>query len=208
VPLLLACALLSGTAHGGAYEDILNAAEQNHTDEVLGLIGRGLDVNTASPDGTTLLMTAARNGNLRLFDALLRMRANHLIRNKYGDTALMFAALHGRLDAVKRLADLGGPQENRDGWTPLHYAAFGGHVEVARYLMEKGAKVDAAAPNGHSALMLAAGSGHLEMVKLLADAEAAAGLGDGSIPEARRLAAAKGHPEVADYLGQFERPQK
>lgn len=202
--MLLALTLHAGMVHAGAYEDILAAAEHNRTDAVLKLIQLGMDVNTATPDGTTLLMTAARNGNLQLVDALLKKHANHLVRNRHGDTALMQASLQGHLAVVKRLLELGGPQENRDGWTPLHYAAFNGHFEVARYLLAKGAKVNAPAPNSQTALMLAANAGHLEMVKVLIDEQANRKLRDRAGRTARDIAAAKGHQAIIDYMALFD----
>lgn len=204
LPLLLALTLHAGIVHAGAYEEILADAEHNRTEAVLELLQLGLDVNTAAPDGTTLLMTAARNGNLGLIEALLKKRANHLVRNRYGDTALMAAALNGHLAVVKRLLDLGGPQENRDGWTPLHYAAFGGHIEVARYLLGKGAKVNVPAPNTQTALMLAAGSGNVEMVRFLIDEQADMKFKDRDGKTARDIAAAKGHKQIADFMASFD----
>jgi ankyrin repeat protein len=206
--IIFLATLHSGIAHAGAYDEILADAEHNRTEAVLELLQLGLDVNTAAPDGTTLLMTAARNGNLGLIEALLKNRANHLIRNRYGDTALMFAALNGHVAAVKRLLELGGPQENRDGWAPLHYAAFQGHIEVARYLLGKGARVNVPAPNTQTALMLAAGSGNMEMVRFLIDEQADMRLKDRDGKTARDIAAAKGHKQIADYMASFDTAEK
>ncbi len=202
--LILALALHAGVAHAGAYEDILAGAEHNHTESVLSLIQLGMDVNTAAPDGTTLLMTASRNGNLPLIDALLKNRANHTIRNRHGETALMYASLQGHLAVVKRLLELGGPQENRDGWTALQYAVFSGHVAVARYLLAKGAKIDQPAPNSQTPLMLAAGAGKLEMVKVLIDEQANRKLRDRDGRTAAEIAAAKGQKEIVDYMALFD----
>ena len=206
--LLLVCLVVAhvGAAHAGAYDDILAGAENNRIETVVSLLQLGLDPNTATRDGTTLLMTAARNGNLAMVDALLKHRANHLIRNKFGDTALMLATLNGRLDVVKRLADLGGAQENRDGWAPLHYAAFGGNVAVARYLLDKGASVNMRAPNSQTALMLAAGAGHLEMVKFLIDAEGDMKLEDRQGKTAQQIAEARGHQAIVEYMALFDGP--
>lgn len=190
----------AGPTFAGVYDEIIAAADLGQTDVVLKLIGRGLDANTASADGTTLLMMAARNGNLALVEALLKQRANHLMRNRFGDTALMLAALNGHLGVVRRLIELRGPQENRDGWTPLHYAAFSGHVEVAQLLVERGAAVDAPAPNSQTALMLAAGAGHLPMVAFLLGEQANPALRDHSGMTARAIAQGKGQTDVAEYL--------
>jgi ankyrin repeat protein len=38
-------------------------------------------------------------------------------------------------------------QPDDDGWTPLHYAAWYGHVAVVRYLLSCGAPLNARSPN-------------------------------------------------------------
>jgi ankyrin repeat protein len=66
----------------------------------------------------------------------------------------MMASLGGHAGIAKRLL-AAGAQVNRPGWTPLHYAAFGGNPELVRLLLERGADKNAVAPNGYTALMLA-----------------------------------------------------
>lgn len=51
--------------------------------------------------------------------------------------------------------------------SPLTLAAFGGHVEVARLLIERGAKLEEVSFEGYSPLMEAARNGHEGMVALL-----------------------------------------
>jgi ankyrin repeat protein len=57
-----------------------------------------------------------------------------------------------------------------DGWTPLHLAAFMGHADVARVLLDHGADIEAVAKNGignrplHAAL---AGKESPEVIDLL-----------------------------------------
>lgn len=60
-------------------------------------------------------------------------------------------------------------EQHRDnsGWTPLHYAAFEGHVDVCEALLEAGAKLDETDNDGKGALMLAAQEGHTSLVERL-----------------------------------------
>ena len=54
-----------------------------------------------------------------------------------------------------------------DGATPLHYAAANGHLEVVKYLVEKGADVKRANENGLTAEEWARQKGHLDVVEYL-----------------------------------------
>jgi ankyrin repeat protein len=158
-----------------------------------------MDVNTADPVGSTLLMIAVRNGHLPLMEALLVNRANINRRNQFGDTALLLGALKARVDAVQRLIDQGA-EVNPDGWTPLQYSMFGGSKEVTALLIAKGANLDARAPNGQTALMLAVKLGKLDLVQQLIDADADMDLTDYDGLSALRLALKLGHDEIAAYL--------
>ena len=173
--LRIACLVLTlaapSAAQAGAYDDLLNAMNQNDVPQVMRLLQRGMDVNTSDRMGNTLLMMAARAGEDRILDYLLENRANVLRQNKYGDTALMLAALNGQISAVTKLVSARS-EINPKGWTPLIYAAFNGHVEVMRVLLTHGADVDAQAENGTTALMAACRNGHQAAVKLLLDEEA------------------------------------
>ncbi len=60
-----------------------------------------------------------------------------------------------------------GAEVNHAGWTPLIYAATGGHDDVVRYLLAEGADIDAVSPNGTTALMMAAREGRLSTLDLL-----------------------------------------
>jgi ankyrin repeat protein len=78
----------------------------------------------------------------------------------------MLVCLKGNLKLAKllisRQADI-----NHPGWTPLHYAATGGHVAIVQLLLDESAYIDAESPNGTTPLMMAARYGSPEAVKLL-----------------------------------------
>lgn len=197
--LLLASILIAHTVYAGVYEDILFAAEQGETHRVIDLLRRGMDVNTADPQGNTLLMIAVRGNNLELARFLLDNHANPNRRNRYGDTALMLATLGGHAALAKRLLDHGA-DPNTPGWTALHYAAFENRPQIASLLLAAGARINAVAPNGSTALMLAAKRGHLEMVRLLVGAGAELNEIDQDEGTALDMARKANHAQIVEFL--------
>jgi uncharacterized protein len=193
--------LLAGSriAIGGTYEDAIVAVREDRTDIVVNLLGRGLDPNTADTSGTTLLMVAARNGNVELLDFLLRSGANAMNQNRYGDTAIALAALYGHEHAVQRMIDAGARSDG-PGWGALHYAAYGGYTQIVRLLLSSGVNVNTRAPTQQTALMLAARNGHRDVVKLLIDAGACSDMGDLNGNTAQSIALKAGNDEIVSVL--------
>lgn len=61
-------------------------------------------------------------------------------------------------------------ESDRDGWTPLHEAAWNGDFEAVKGLVNAGADPNATNNHGHTPLHLAAFNGHLVVVQKLVDA--------------------------------------
>ena len=197
--LIIGLLLFCGLARGGAYEEILDAAEKNQSEAVVDLLKRGMDVNTADPAGNTLLMIAARNDNPELINFLLANRAGVNRRNRFGDTACLLATVKGHL-AVLQLLHANGCQIEPGGWSTLHYAVFGENVDVLAWVIAQRPKLDARAPNGQTALMLAAKKGSLSFVRLLVDADADIDLADFDGKTAIALSKVAGPQAVTEYL--------
>ncbi len=188
-----------GFAAGGVYDEILDAAERGDSAAVVGLLQRGMDVNTVDREGNTLLMISARTENLELMKFLLANGAAINRRNRFGDTALLLAAIKGSVPGVDLLYK-GGAQLEPGGWSALHYSVFSESLELLGWLVKNGVKLDARAPNGQTALMLAAKQGRLAQVKQLVDADADMDLEDFEGKSALSLAKAAGHDEIVSFL--------
>jgi hypothetical protein len=130
-------------------------------------LAAGGDPNRTDSRGQTALILAMREEAFKVAAALLEHPATRVdATNSAGETALMMAALKGHLAWVQRLVARGAALQ-REGWTPLHYAASGGGFDVVRWLLEQGAAIDAPAPNRSTPLMMAARYGASESVELL-----------------------------------------
>ena len=198
--LLLIAVLISPVlAFAGAYEEMLSAVTMRDADKVGQLLQRGMDVNTSDRMGNTLLMLAARNGDIKTLDLLLRNRANILKKNKYMDTALMLASLQGCLQCVTALVQAGA-EINPDGWTPLIYAAFEGHAGIVRFLLTLDIDVDAQSDTGFTALMAASRHNHLEIVKILLEHDADSSLTNQDNVTALDMAIKAGHSVMVTIL--------
>lgn len=86
--------------------------------------------------------------------------------------ALQEAAREGKADRVVELLDRGVDQNTPPGmprgWSPLMHAAWNGHEEVARVLVERGANVNRECGDGFTAITLAAKQKHWKIVEMLA----------------------------------------
>ncbi len=145
----------------------------------------------ASPAGATPFFFAASVGDVDVMKALLARGADPAVSTQDGTTPLMAAAglaveesetripESRHLDAVKLLVDLGADVKavNRQGNSALHGAAFLGYGTVARYLLDRGAVLNARNAGGQTPYRIALGImvtqmffSHPEAAALLKDA--------------------------------------
>jgi uncharacterized protein len=118
------------------------------------------------------LYLALREPSMKVADVLLASGQLKVeSRNKADESPLMMAALKGHTDFARRLIERGA-HVNKPGWTPLHYAATGGHTAIMELLMRNKAQLDSQSPNGTTPLMMAAMYGTPQAVKLLLEAGA------------------------------------
>ena len=87
--------------------------------------------------------------------------------------------------------------------TPLHYAVWHNHIEIARLLIARGADVDAIGTgidDGHKCLHFAAHHGNIEIVRLLVENGASVDSRDDIGNTPLHEAAEYGHLEVVRFL--------
>ena len=137
--------------------------------------------------GATPLMRAAKSLDVAVMRLLLDSGADPKLKNRTGQTALMFAAAAGRgrpeqdaIDAVTLSVDHGADVNaaNDAGQTALHLAVDSSDAIVS-LLASRGAKLDIKDKQGRTALDV-----------VLGDAPAGRGAARGRAPEAREKTAA------------------
>jgi ankyrin repeat protein len=155
------------SSHAGAFEDFFRAINIDNDRTVKSLLAQGFDPNTVDEKGQCGLYLAMREDAPKVAAALLAHPAIKIdAANAVGETPLMMAALRGRLEWTQRLIERGA-QVQREGWAPLHYAASGPEPKVVALLLDRGASIDAPAPNRTTALMMAARYGDEASADLL-----------------------------------------
>ncbi|KAG7253086.1 hypothetical protein CRUP_020921, partial [Coryphaenoides rupestris] len=86
---------------------------------------------------------AVKKGNTKELHSLLQNMTNCEVNvNSFGpegQTALHQSVIDGNLELVKLLVKFGADIRlaNREGWSALHIAAFGGHQDIVLYLITK-----------------------------------------------------------------------
>jgi ankyrin repeat protein len=149
---------------------ITKATKFDDVREVRSLIDKGMSPNQKDPRGMPILMVAIQENSTKTVDYLINAKGIDLNQpNLTDETPLMFAALYGQLAEVKILVDQKQVPVNRPGWTPLHYACTNGHYDIALFLLDKGAAVDARSPNETTPLMMAIRAGNIQLARLLLD---------------------------------------
>jgi polar amino acid transport system substrate-binding protein len=148
-------------------DDYFLAIKNDNEGAVVTLLFRGLDANTLDDQGRHGLHLAMMEGSLKVAKTLLDLSGTQVdTRSKQDETPLMIAALKGHTAFAKRMIARGA-DVNKTGWTPLHYAATSGHLEMIKLLVDEHAYIDTESPNQSTPLMLAAMYGTEAAVKLL-----------------------------------------
>ncbi|WP_298829407.1 ankyrin repeat domain-containing protein [uncultured Piscinibacter sp.] len=144
------------STRAGSYEAFFQAVIRDDIGTLRSLLAQGMDPNSRDPKGYPALALAVRRESPRAFAMLLAHPDTDVnALNSAGESALMLAAIAGDLETCDRLLARGANVQ-QPGWSPIHYAASGPGTKIVERLLDRGAAVDAEAPNGTTPLMLAA----------------------------------------------------
>jgi len=190
-------------SNAGSYDDFIAAVTFDQPSTIEKLLARGFDPNTPNEKGDAGILVALQSDAPKSAMLLAKFaQTNVNVQNQLGETPLMLAAINNQLDLAKVLIARGA-DVNREGWTPLHYAATKGHREMMRLLLENDAYIDSESANGTTPLMMAAFSTSPLAVKLLLEEGADPTLFNHGNASALDIAVNKDHQQSAFYIRAF-----
>jgi ankyrin repeat protein len=151
------------------------------------------------------IMAAARMNDVPTVKRLLDAGVDENSRDRYGDTALIWASANGYKEIVRMLLDredIAVNTKNRSGYNALIYASKNGHKETVRMLLDKGADVNMRNVDGFNALMFACRWGCRDIVRMLLDKGIDVNLKDKYGWNALMYALNGGYKDIVDMLKQ------
>ncbi|CAH3168725.1 unnamed protein product [Pocillopora meandrina] len=186
------------------WDPLHSAAEGGNEVIIETLLSSGLDIDSRGNDGTTPLMVAAAKGQEKTVNLLLSKRADPHLRNFMGRNLLHAAAEGGNSSIVMRVLSCDidiNSKDDESSVTPLTVAVKHNHVEVVKYLLQKGADISLTTESKkRNALHIASQYGSVEAMEMLLsyDLRPDSRDGEGNTPLA--CAAACGQIEAVNCL--------
>mmetsp|Transcript_81782 Transcript_81782/g.187127 ORF Transcript_81782/g.187127 Transcript_81782/m.187127 type:complete len:623 (+) Transcript_81782:42-1910(+) len=151
-------------------EQLHAAVKTNDSDRVTSLLTAKSSVDGLDARGFTPLYYAARRLNLAVCDVLLSNGANPSAPvGKQKSTVLHEATATGCVELVASCLKAKGDINSctAHNWTPLHFAAYHGHVAAAKVLLEAKASLTAKTADGEDVSQLARDSKRDDILELL-----------------------------------------
>jgi hypothetical protein len=169
-------------AHGALLQDV----ERDDASAVRRALDAGeITANTTVGEPPApMLVAAARAGGIRVVRLLVERKADLDAKTPTGETAVMVASAipdapgeagvpprQVQAEIVRVLVEAGASLQNPGYYTAVSYAAYAGHVEILRYLLDRNASPDGGAIGGESRyptpLAMAVMKGDADAVRLL-----------------------------------------
>nr|WP_246198629.1 ankyrin repeat domain-containing protein [Wolbachia endosymbiont of Ctenocephalides felis wCfeJ] len=189
-------------------EELLTAVQDGNLNEAKGLVSRNANanVNTRDKYSWTPLHWAAYKGHLEVAEFLVKKGAdvNAASENLYGSRPIHIAIENNNKNIIEFLLskEVGVNDTDKQGYTPLHYAAWRGRLEVARFLIEKGSDINAADTStaGKKPTHVAAENNSESVIEFLLEKGVSVDEADKNGWTPLHYAARFGQPEVAKFL--------
>ena len=132
----------------------------------------GFDVSVTDDSGKCTLHYCAESGSVELFNYLVEMGSEVLLKTADGQDCLHFAALKGQLDLCMSLLESYAFQVHlvdNQGFTPLHCCAKSGNFKLFMYLLDKGSGIYSKTKTKVNVLHIAAEHGHIQICEYVLD---------------------------------------
>jgi ankyrin repeat protein len=188
---------------------LMRACKMGQAEVALELIRHGAQVNAVTYNGRTTSLTCVVEGHAKMDMQLNTVRVLldngadiNFIEAQNSWTVLQTAChnKHIGLPVVALLLERGASlQSCPAGYSPLHSAAYTGHMDILALLIERGADLRAGA-DGWTPLTHAATYGHLDAVQLLLSKDEQAQRSNGWATRALLIVAENGHLNVLQLL--------
>lgn len=173
--LIIIIILFNGTqSHDN---DFINALKNKDSKKLEKLIKSGIDLNLQDKNGWTYLHYAAVYSNSEIIELLVKNGAKLEIKNNNENTPLLESMLYSNKETLISLLNLGAnisTKNNKGGFPLLYITNFEKNdwITLAKYLLEKGAKVNEKTNNGMTCLHFAIMGGNYDYVKFLLENKA------------------------------------
>lgn len=180
---------------------LMLSAQNGHLGVIRLLLNNNAEIDKQDYAGMTALHLATLNRQGKAAEELILAGADMEKKDENKATPLLYATAYN----YQMLADMllyygANPNNGRNGFTPLHLAAYDGNTALTGLLITYNADVNKATVSGYTPLMLAAQNGHFEVVNLLINYGAALEETSSTGKTALSCAAANGHKSVVDLL--------
>src|SRR5258708_3052997 len=135
---------------------VIKAAWDGDEEIIKALLAAGAKVNAKATDtGETALINAVSNKHTEIVEVLLKAGADLSVKNRFDFNALTIAVAANNQDLAALLLDHGANVETETSTlTPLMFAASAGSVDMIRFLVKRGAKVNHGVKEGKQTALL------------------------------------------------------